>query len=93
MILQKARVYMVGKIHRFFQPRQKADTHPQDIHVAFNYGQQTGSAQLLRFITEHTEVIEIPGNPGWPLITSSDCTSPSLPGLAMLHECWNYICS
>ena len=27
-----------------------------DIHVAFNYGQSTGSAQLLRFITEHTEV-------------------------------------
>lgn len=27
-----------------------------DIHVALNYGQSTGSAQLLRFITEHTEV-------------------------------------
>lgn len=26
------------------------------MHVAFNYGQATGSAQLLRFITEHTEV-------------------------------------
>ena len=28
-----------------------------DIHVAFNYGQATGSAQLLRFVTEHTEVV------------------------------------
>ncbi len=28
-----------------------------DIHVAFNYCQATGSAQLLRFVTEHTEVI------------------------------------
>lgn len=27
-----------------------------DLHVALNYGQATGSAQLLRFVTEHTEV-------------------------------------
>jgi len=27
-----------------------------DLSVALNYGQATGSAQLLRFITEHTEV-------------------------------------
>ena len=27
-----------------------------DLHVALNYGQATGSVQLLRFLTEHTEV-------------------------------------
>lgn len=27
-----------------------------DLHVALNYGQGTGSAQILRFVTEHTEV-------------------------------------
>ena len=26
------------------------------MHVAFNYGQATGAAQLIRFVTEHTEV-------------------------------------
>lgn len=62
MILQKARVYMVGKIRRFPEPRKKADFPLQDLHVALNYGQQTGSAQLLRFITEHTEVKKFPGN-------------------------------
>ncbi len=56
MILQKARVYLVRKTHRFLHPREKANIRTQDIHVAFNYGQPTGSAQLLRFITEHTEV-------------------------------------
>ena len=27
-----------------------------DLEVALNYGQATGSSQLLRFVTEHTEV-------------------------------------
>ena len=27
-----------------------------DLHIGLNYGQATGSAQLLRFVTEHTEV-------------------------------------
>lgn len=31
-----------------------------DLHVALNYGQGTGSGQILRFATEHTEVIAIP---------------------------------
>lgn len=34
-----------------------------DLEIALNYGQATGAAQLLRFITEHTEVcIEIAAN-------------------------------
>lgn len=32
----------------------------QDLHVALNYGQGTGSGQILRFATEHTEVIAFP---------------------------------
>lgn len=27
-----------------------------DLEIALNYGQATGSGQLLRFVTEHTEV-------------------------------------
>ena len=27
-----------------------------DLEIALNYGQATGSAQLMRFVTEHTEV-------------------------------------
>ena len=29
---------------------------PPDMHVALNYGQGTGSVQMIRFLTEHTEV-------------------------------------
>ena len=31
------------------------DTSP-DLEIALNYGQATGAAPLLRFVTEHTEV-------------------------------------
>lgn len=31
-----------------------------DLHVALNYGQATGSAQLLRYVTEHTELVHNP---------------------------------
>lgn len=33
-----------------------ADWLALDLEVALNYGQATGSPQLLRFVTEHTEV-------------------------------------
>lgn len=36
-----------------------------DIAVAFNYGQGTGAAQLLRWITEHTEVVHRPPYEDW----------------------------
>lgn len=36
-----------------------------DIHVALNYGQSTGSAQMLRFITEHTEIVHHPPYKDW----------------------------
>ena len=36
-----------------------------DISVAFNYAQATGSPQLLRFITEHTEMVHNPPYADW----------------------------
>lgn len=36
-----------------------------DINVAFNYAQATGSPQLLRFITEHTEMVHNPPYADW----------------------------
>ena len=32
-----------------------ADADGIDLSIALNYGQGTGSAQMLRFVTEHTE--------------------------------------
>ncbi|RAH48562.1 aminotransferase-like domain-containing protein [Aspergillus brunneoviolaceus CBS 621.78] len=36
-----------------------------DLEVALNYGQATGSPQLLRFVTEHTELIHNPPYSDW----------------------------
>jgi len=36
-----------------------------DINIAFNYGQSTGSAQLLRFVTEHIEIVHNPPYADW----------------------------
>ena len=57
MTLRRERVFTVSPGFRSMRPQVDApNTHVIDMHVAFNYGQATGSAQLLRFITEHTEV-------------------------------------
>ncbi|KAI4133056.1 MAG: hypothetical protein LQ341_006205 [Variospora aurantia] len=36
-----------------------------DIHIAFNYAQGTGSPQLVRFVTEHTEMVHRPPYQDW----------------------------
>ncbi|MCJ1482406.1 Aromatic/aminoadipate aminotransferase 1 [Schaereria dolodes] len=46
-----------------------------DIHVAFNYGQPTGSAQLLRFVTEHTEIVHSPKYQDWQCCLTAGNTS------------------
>ncbi|KAG8527027.1 uncharacterized protein KY384_008456 [Bacidia gigantensis] len=46
-----------------------------DLHVALNYGQATGSAQLLRFITEHTEIVHSPPYQDWQCSTTVGSTS------------------
>ncbi|KAI4205622.1 MAG: hypothetical protein LQ346_001406 [Caloplaca aetnensis] len=46
-----------------------------DIHVAFNYAQGTGSPQLLRFVTEHTEIVHHPPYQDWQCALSVGSTS------------------
>lgn len=36
-----------------------------DLSIALNYGQSTGSAQMMRFITEHTEIVCNPPYADW----------------------------
>ncbi|ATY62899.1 aromatic amino acid aminotransferase [Cordyceps militaris] len=36
-----------------------------DLSVALNYGQATGSAQMMRFLTEHTEIVSRPPYADW----------------------------
>lgn len=46
-----------------------------DLDVALNYGQATGSAQMLRFITEHTEIVHDPPYQDWACTTSIGTTN------------------
>lgn len=46
-----------------------------DISTAFNYGQGTGSAQLLRWLTEHTELVHKPQYADWKCTMSIGSTS------------------
>ena len=46
-----------------------------DLSIALNYGQGTGSAQLLRFVTEHTEIVCNPPYADWQCVLSVGSTS------------------
>ncbi|KUJ23980.1 PLP-dependent transferase [Mollisia scopiformis] len=46
-----------------------------DLSIALNYGQGTGSAQMLRFITEHTELVCNPAYADWGCTLTVGSTS------------------
>ncbi|KAL9110282.1 MAG: hypothetical protein Q9227_005189 [Pyrenula ochraceoflavens] len=46
-----------------------------DLHIALNYGQSTGAAQLLRFVTEHTELVHNPPYRDWQCALTAGSTS------------------
>lgn len=46
-----------------------------DLSIALNYGQGTGSAQLIRFVTEHTEIVCNPPYADWHCSLSVGSTS------------------
>ncbi|KAF2403945.1 PLP-dependent transferase [Trichodelitschia bisporula] len=54
---------------------QANGTSLADIATLFQYGQGTGSAQLLRWITEHTELVHDPPYADWGCTTTIGATS------------------
>ncbi|KAL9097366.1 MAG: hypothetical protein Q9163_006351 [Psora crenata] len=46
-----------------------------DLHVALNYAMATGSAQMLRFLTEHTEIVHHPPYQDWQCTMTVGSTS------------------
>ncbi|KZF26145.1 PLP-dependent transferase [Xylona heveae TC161] len=46
-----------------------------DLSIALNYAQGTGSAQMLRYVTEHTEIIHDPPYSNWQCALSVGSTS------------------
>ena len=55
-----------------------------DIATAFNYGQGAGAAQLLRWVTEHTETVHDPPYADWACVLSAGSTSALDMALRML---------
>ncbi|OCK73349.1 PLP-dependent transferase [Lepidopterella palustris CBS 459.81] len=70
-----------------------ADKSIFDISTAFNYGQGTGSAQLLRWITEHTEMVHNPPYADWRCTMSVGSTSALDMALRMLTRRGDFILS
>jgi aromatic amino acid aminotransferase I len=62
-----------------------------DLHVALNYGQGVGSAQLLRFVTEHTELVHNPPYRDWRCALTIGSTSSFDMSLRMLTKPGDYI--
>jgi aromatic amino acid aminotransferase I / 2-aminoadipate transaminase len=57
-----------------------------DLEVCLNYGQATGSAQLLRFITEHNEIVHRPPYGDWACCLTGGST-------VALEMCFRMFCS
>ena len=64
-----------------------------DISVLFNYGQGHGSAQLLRWITEHTELVHSPPYADWECTMTVGSTSALDMTLRMFTTRGDYIIS
>lgn len=62
-----------------------------DLEVALNYGQSTGAPQLLRFVTEHTEIIHNPPYADWHCCLNAGSTYGWDTALRLLTERGDYI--
>ncbi|KAM4059411.1 aminotransferase class I and II domain-containing protein [Hirsutella rhossiliensis] len=57
--LERGQTITIGK----YDVRDRDATY--DLSIALNYGQSTGSAQMVRFLTEHTEIVCKPPYADW----------------------------
>ncbi|KAK3695067.1 pyridoxal phosphate-dependent transferase [Podospora appendiculata] len=63
-----------------------ADASEYDLSIALNYGQANGSAQLTRFVTEHTELICNPPYADWRSCLTVGSTAALEQALRMLCD-------
>ncbi|OKL58059.1 hypothetical protein UA08_06677 [Talaromyces atroroseus] len=62
-----------------------------DLEVALNYGQSVGFAQMVRFVTEHTEIVHDPAYSDWNCCLTAGSTMAWDATLRILCERGNYI--
>jgi aromatic amino acid aminotransferase I len=64
-----------------------------DLSIALNYGQGTGSAQVLRFVTEHTEIVCNPPYQDWQCCLTVGSTAALEQAYRMFCERGDYVLS
>lgn len=62
-----------------------------DLSIALNYGQSMGPGALLRFITEHTEIVHNPPYSDWEICMTAGSTSALEIALRMFTEHGHYV--
>ena len=80
-----------GVIKRIGKHDIAEDKSIYDLHVALNYGQSTGSAQMMRFVTEHTEIVHQPPYQDWQCTMTVGSTSALELAFRMFIERGDYI--
>lgn len=68
-----------------------AGTSELDLSVALNYGQSMGPPQLMRWVTEHTEVVHAPKYSDWDICMTSGSTSALDVSLRLLCNRGEYL--
>ncbi|GLB07649.1 hypothetical protein AtubIFM57258_002997 [Aspergillus tubingensis] len=63
-----------------------ADASEYDLSIALNYGQATGSPQMMRFITEHTELVFDPPYADWKVCLTVGSTGALEQAIRMLCD-------
>lgn len=64
-----------GQVHTVGKHDIREGKSVYDLAISLNYGQATGSAQLLRFVTEHTEIVHSPPYSDWACSLTAGSTS------------------
>ncbi|KAJ9499817.1 Aromatic/aminoadipate aminotransferase 1 [Exophiala xenobiotica] len=62
-----------------------------DLSIALNYGQSMGPGALIRFLTEHTEIVHSPPYSDWDICMTSGSTSALDVALRMFTERGQYV--
>jgi len=62
-----------------------------DLGIAMNYGQSTGAAQMIRWVTEHTEIVHNPPYQDWSCVLSVGNTSSLEMTYRMFLEPGDYV--
>ncbi|KAF7544203.1 hypothetical protein G7046_g9833 [Stylonectria norvegica] len=78
--LESGQLVKIGK----YDVRDRDGTY--DLSIALNYGQATGSAQMMRFLTEHTEIVCKPPYADWQVCQTIGSTGALEEALRMFCD-------